>query len=145
VIFTIPCKTAGAPLSNTILTSGTFKNVTIAADGSGRKRGITVTPNTINMECGGITTTTKIAGKIIGRITNDPAPSPSGCGVVDSEITLEFLIRGGLQTPMVTDDIPSTKDDLSAQTGSEAVKTAALEDKMVLSTVSPTTWTCNAC
>jgi hypothetical protein len=143
VIFTIPCHTAGAPLSNTILATGKFKNVTIAADASGRKRGITITPSPTSFECAGIATT-KVAGTIIGRITEDPAPSPSGCGVVDSSITLEFLISGGLQTPMVTDAAPSTKDDLTAQTGSEVAKTAALEQKFILSTVSATTWTCNA-
>jgi hypothetical protein len=144
VIFTIPCKTAGAPLSNTIHAVGTFKNVTIAADASGRKRGITVTPAETTIECAGISST-KVAGKVIGRITNDPAPSLSGCGVVDSSVTLEFLLSGGVQTPLRTDSMSiSESDDLTSQTGSEVPKTAGLEDKFVLSTASATTWTCNA-
>jgi hypothetical protein len=143
-VFTIPCHSAGAPVSNTILMNGAFKNVTIAADPSGRKRGITMTPQHTVIECAGISSLT-VTGRIIGRITNDPAPSPSGCGVIDSSFTLEFLISGGKQDPLRTDSMSiSESDDLTAQTGSESPKTAALEDKWPISTATNTTWTCNA-
>lgn len=140
---TSPCKTAGAPLSNTIVASGGIINVTIAADATGVKRGVTATLNPTTVECAGISTI-KVTGSIIGRITNGPSPCPGAEGAVDSNFMLEFLVSGGAQTPMVTDASPSVKDDLTAQTGSEAPRTAALEDKYGLSTVSNTTWTCNA-
>jgi hypothetical protein len=143
VIFTIPCKTAGAPASNTILVSGTFGNVTIAADASGRKRGMTVTPTPTTIDCAGISAI-KLAGSVIGRVTSDPPAAPSGCNVEDSEITLEFLMSGGKQDPLRTDSMRiSESDDLTAQTGSEPPKTAGLEGKYILSFLT-TRWTCNA-
>jgi hypothetical protein len=149
VIFTIPCKTKEAPLNNTILTSGTFKNVTLkpTIDPISKvetgKRGITVTPAPTTVECLSISSV-KVSGTIIGRITEDP--SVSSCSSIDSTVTLEFLIKEGKQDPMKTEPPGSASeaDDLTAQTGSEAAKTAALEDKIHLSTVSNTTWTCNA-
>jgi hypothetical protein len=135
--FTIPCKSPGAPLSNTIAISGKFTNVTI----EGGKRGLTLTPVSSSYECG--PSVTKVAGTIIGRITEDPA----GCGaaVIDSQLTLEFLTKEGLQTPLRTDSMSiSESDSLTGQTGSSAPVGAFLEHKFVLGTTSNTTWTCNA-
>jgi hypothetical protein len=138
-IFTVACKTAGAPVSNTMLVTGKFKNVTI----EGGKRGITVTPTPTTINC--LFVPVKIFGTIIGRITEDPTPCPEGSGKVDSSVTLEFLISGGVQSPLKTDNASMFEvDDLSAQTEGGSVVTAALENKFTLSTSSNTTWTCNA-
>jgi hypothetical protein len=142
VIFSIPCHTAGAPLSNTIKASGGFENVTLTktADGTGG-RGITVTPSPTTVECAGISSIA-VEGKVIGRLTEDPASC--GAGVVDSTVTLEFLTSGGIQTPLRTTKMSASEsDDLTAKTASSAAVTAALEDKAIIHTVSNTTWTCD--
>jgi hypothetical protein len=136
--FTIECKTAGAPLNNTVHVPGTFKNVTVTVGGVAGKRGITMTPNVTTVQCGATKPMT-ITGTIIGLITD----VPEGCDVTDSEATLEFLISGGKQAPMRTDG-SVIDDDLFLQTEGGSKVTAALESKSIIKTPTPTTFTCNA-
>jgi hypothetical protein len=136
--FTIACKTAGAPLNNTIHTHGTFKNVTINPTGTPGKKGITVTPTGTTVQCGATKPIT-VTGSIIGVLTE----IPDGCDVTDSEATLEFLVSGGKQTPMRTDG-SVVDDDLFAQTEGGSKVTGALEGKFNIKTVTNTTFTCNA-
>jgi len=133
--FPVSCKTSGAPLSSTILTSGTFTNVTI----EGGKLGITLIPVETSIICG--PSTLKLHGKIIGRIKEGPAAC--GPSVIDSSVTVEFSGSGGVQTPLRTDSMSvSESDDLTTTTGSSG-GTATVSSKWILSMVSPTTWTCD--
>jgi hypothetical protein len=131
---TVACKTAGAPLSNTELITGSFRNVTI----EGGKRGVTFTFSETTIVCGGFATL-KISGSVIGKLTGDPA-----CGSVDSAVTLDFIVIGNVQAPLRSDSMSiSESDDLKVATGSTS-STAALKSETTLNTVSNTTWTCNA-
>jgi hypothetical protein len=111
--FTAKCHTAGSPLDNTILNSGTFHLVTI---GTG-KPAMLVTQETTTVICGGISNTVS-HGNVIGTIT-----SPA-CGVSSSTLTFSFSSTGSTQNHM---EYTGVKYDLTATTGSEgAAKTATI-------------------
>jgi len=82
--FAYPCSTAGAPVGNTIKTTGTYHTITINA-----KPGILVTPEHTTILCAIFPNTTTVTGNVIGTIT-----SPK-CGGSSNELTISFNSNSG--------------------------------------------------
>ena len=103
---TAPCKTKGAPLSNTIATGGTFHLITIKSG----VPGILLTMNTTEFECSvfGFAFVTHVTGNLIGTIT-----SPA-CGASSNQIKLSFSAFESTQSHL---EYTGTKYDLIAKTG----------------------------
>jgi hypothetical protein len=82
---TSECHTAGAPLNNTIVSSGVFHVITV-----NNKPGILVTPVATTIVCPAISSPV-VFGNVIGTIT-----SPA-CGVESKSITVAFSATGATQ------------------------------------------------
>jgi hypothetical protein len=124
--FTANCKTEGAPLANTIKTSGAFHLITTTLG----KSAILMTPVKTNIICAGVTSTT-VAGKVIGTVLN-PA-----CGVSSNSMTIRFTASGSTQEHK---SYTGGTYNLIRQTGHfEAEKEAGLSTEATVS--SPTTGT----
>jgi len=107
---TLQCKTAGAPLFNTIKSSGSFHLIT-----TNEKPGILVTPEPTTVECEN-TQPIKVAGNVIGTIT-----SPA-CGVPNNNMTIKFSASGPTQEHK---SYTGASYNLTSQTGTGTIKEAA--------------------
>jgi hypothetical protein len=112
------CKTAGAPLPNTIKSSGVFHVITI-----NNKPGVLVTPVKTAIECQSAFATINVAGNVIGTIT-----SPA-CGVESKNLVTKFTSAAQTQEHKT---YTGTSYNLTAQTGSGEVKEAGLNAEATL-------------
>ena len=112
---TIPCHTTGAPLNNTIKSSGTFHLITVNASPN-EKPAILVTPAATAITCGGLSTV-NVAGNVIGTIT-----SPA-CGVASNSMTIKFSATGPTQAHKAYTGV---NYNLTSQTGTGTIKEAGL-------------------
>lgn len=111
--FTIPCHTTGAPLTNTIKTSGTFHLITYNSAPA-----ILVTPETTVVTCAGISSTHVEGNGLIGTIT-----SPK-CGKTSATMELSFSATGSTQNHITYTGVAY---DLKAVTvGGTTVRTSGL-------------------
>jgi len=107
---TIPCHSTGAPVNNTIASSGVFHLITI-----NEKPGILVTPVATKVECQN-TSPINVAGNVIGTIT-----SPA-CGVASNNMTIKFSASGSTQEHKIYTGVSY---NLTSQTGTGTIKEAA--------------------
>ena len=112
------CKTAGAPLPNTIKSSGVFHVITI-----NNKPGVLVTPVKTAIECESAFSAINVAGNLIGTIT-----SPA-CGVESKTLVTKFTSLGQTQEHKI---YTGTSYNLTAQTGTGEVKEAGLTTEATL-------------
>jgi hypothetical protein len=125
--FTAACKTEGAPLNNTIKSSGAFHFITTEKT----KSGILVTPVHTTIICAGISNTT-VTGNVIGTVT-----SPE-CGKSSSTMVIDFNASGAVQEDKVSHT--GVSYNLTSQTaGSPDIKQAGLSTQATVH--SPTTGT----
>jgi len=108
---TIACKTAGAPVNNTIKQSGVFHAITI-----NEKPGILGTAAATSLSCGSLSTM-NVAGSLIGTIT-----SPA-CGTASKSMTLKASATGSSQEHQVYTGVTYHP---TLQTGTGTIKEAAL-------------------
>jgi hypothetical protein len=114
--FTAACKTEGAPLNNTIKTSGIVHFVVLPKVTSA----ILVTPEHTTIICAGISNTT-VTGNLIGTVLK-PA-----CGEASNKMTIKFSATGAVQEHK---EYTGVKYNLTAQTGtSGAIKEAGLSSE----------------
>jgi hypothetical protein len=107
---TFNCHSTGAPVQNTIASSGTFHLITI-----NEKPGILVTTAATKMECGnGLVI--NLAGNVIGTIT-----SPA-CGVASNNMTFKFSASGPTQEHKTYTGVSY---NLTSQTGTGTIKEAS--------------------
>jgi len=136
---TAPCKSAGAPLNNTIASGGTFHLITVKSG----VPGVLVTANTTELKCEvfGFNITTHVEGNVIGTII-----SPSACGVSSNKMTVEFKATSDASGNPTQEDELYTGNlyDLIARTGGGGGTpvTAALEGEVTLTNVTAGTLTC---
>ena len=132
---TVPCHTKGAPLNNTVATSGTFHMITIKTG----VPGMLVTTNTTEFTCdlpGGIAFIYHITGSIIFTIT-----SPK-CAETSNKMTLSSSATGSTQNHL---EYTGTKYDLISKTGaggSGEPRTAGLNASLTLTANAAGTLTC---
>jgi hypothetical protein len=118
---TAACKTEGAPLNNTILSSGTFHMITLP----NKEAGILVTPVTTTIVCAGISKIT-VEGNLIGTITK-----PACNAAATNTMLIDFSATGSTQNLL---EYTGVKYDLTAQTSGGSKVTAGLtsvEDDLV--------------
>jgi hypothetical protein len=134
---TAPCKTTGAPLSNTVASGGSFHLIQI---GKTTVPGVLVTANTTELECKNVLTgkfiITHVTGNIIGTVT-----SPA-CNAESSKLVLSFSATGSTQNHL---EYTGTKYDLIARTGAGGTgepKTAGLNASVTLTANAAGTLTC---
>jgi hypothetical protein len=119
--FTAACKTESAPLSNTILSSGTFHMITLP----NKEPGILVTPVPTTIVCAGISKIT-VEGNLIGTITK-----PACNAAATNTMLIDFAATGSTQNLL---EYTGVKYDLTAQTSGGSKLTAGLtspEDDIV--------------
>lgn len=126
--FTIECHTAGAPVNNTIKSSGPFRFIT-----TNEKPGVLVEPVKTTLACGG-TKPIVVEGKIIGTIT-----SPT-CGGTSNNMTIKFSATGATQEDK---SYTGTSNNLTAETeGTKEVKEAGLVSTATVSSATAGTLDC---
>ncbi|HWO82409.1 MAG TPA: hypothetical protein VNM38_01300 [Solirubrobacterales bacterium] len=121
---TVPCSTTVTnPSLKTIVTSGTFHNVTI----TNGKRGVLVTPEPTTIKCQNIANLITVNGSVIGEVTSPANSSP--CVTLNNikTIAFKFGVSGGSQVHKTHDAFASTEFDLTATTTGGSAVTAALE------------------
>jgi len=106
------CHTAGAPVNNTIKSSGVFHLITI-----NEKPGILVTPVKTTLECQSAFAPITVEGNVIGTII-----SPA-CGVASNSMTIKFSAAGAVQEHKTYTGV---NYNLTAQTTGFAIKEAGL-------------------
>jgi hypothetical protein len=114
---TLPCKTSGAPVNNTIALNNLPFDL-IYATSAKTKPAVEVTNVSTSIECAGISTV-KVTGSVIGTITAPP------CGGTSGSATLLFKATGSTQEHMLVNGA-GTPVDLKSQTGEGEIKTAGL-------------------
>jgi hypothetical protein len=114
--FTIKCKTAGAPLENTIALSNVPFDLTYATDNKTSPALLVTNVNT-TVICG-MTTPIVVTGNVMGTVT---AP---GCGVKSKSASIAFEQTGNVQKHMQITGT-GTKFDLLAETEKSGVKRTA--------------------
>jgi hypothetical protein len=125
--FTFPCKTTGAPVNNTIASSGVFHLITINS-----KPGILVTPAATKVECEN-TAAINVAGNIIGTIT---APA---CETSSNNMTIKFTASGPTQEHKTYTGV---NYNLTSQTGTGTIKEAGLSSESTTSSATSGTLDC---
>jgi len=109
------CTTGPEPKTeNTIITSGTFHNVTITAG----KRGFLLTPAETTIRCQSALHPIKVSGNVIGELTSPTEACPLG---PFTKAELGFSTTGGIQNDKTIDG-SATEYNLTAETEGTGIK-----------------------